>query len=203
MSALAADAVTRRLAGLLAGSLHIDIADGCAEVDPGALLPASSRRAYDVRACVRALLDRGEFLQVRRTWAQNVVTGLGRIGGETIGIVANNPIRRGGRLDARAAAKAMLLVRLCDEFGVPLVVLHDVPDPRVSMACHQRTLAHAITGASVRTVGVITRRSWGADAVAVSLGTTTTYAWPSAAPTDTRIIEPSSTRHHIADALSM
>src|SRR6185312_3632351 len=75
---------------------------------------------------VRALLD-GPGVDLHEKWARNIVTTLGRFAGRTVGVIANNPLRLGGCLDAAAAEKAARFVRMCDALGVPLVVLVDVP----------------------------------------------------------------------------
>ncbi|MEV4085624.1 carboxyl transferase domain-containing protein, partial [Nonomuraea fuscirosea] len=96
------------------------------EVDFSTLLPESARRAYDVKPLVNGLLDE-PGLELHPKWAPNIVTTLGRLGGRTVGVIANNPMRLGGCLDATSAEKAARFVRMCDAFGVPLVVLVDVP----------------------------------------------------------------------------
>ncbi|MGH3613340.1 MAG: carboxyl transferase domain-containing protein [Pseudonocardia sp.] len=101
--------------------------------DPAGLLPASRRRAYDVRPVVAAMLDdagdpaRPVSQELQSRFAPNIVTALGRLAGRTVGVVANNPLRLAGCLDWLAAEKAARFVRLCDAAGVPLVVLVDVP----------------------------------------------------------------------------
>src|SRR5215831_20336888 len=89
-------------------------------------LPDSPRRAYDVKPLIGALLD-APGIELHPRWAPNVVTLLGRLAGRTVGVVANNPLRLGGCLDATSAEKAARFVRMCDAFGVPLVVIEDVP----------------------------------------------------------------------------
>ena len=76
---------------------------------------------------VEHLLDDDSALELHPKWAPNVTTTLGRLGGRTVGVVANNPLRLGGCLDSASAEKAARFVRMCDAFGVPLVVLVDVP----------------------------------------------------------------------------
>ena len=91
------------------------------------LLPESKKRAYDVHPLVEAILDEGTAQELHAKWAPNIVTTLGRLGGRTVGVIANNPLRLGGCLDSLSAEKAARFVRMCDAFGVPLVVLVDVP----------------------------------------------------------------------------
>src|SRR5262249_37350781 len=94
--------------------------------DLSALMPAEPNRAYDVKPLVSALLDE-PGVELHAKWAPNVVTTLGRFAGRTVGVIANNPLRLGGCLDAASAEKAARFVRMCDSLGVPLVVLVDVP----------------------------------------------------------------------------
>ena len=90
------------------------------------LLPEGAKRAYDVHPLINGILD-SPGVELHAKWAPNIVTVLGRLGGRTVGVVANNPLRLGGCLDATSAEKAARFVRTCDAFGVPLVVVVDVP----------------------------------------------------------------------------
>jgi acetyl-CoA/propionyl-CoA carboxylase carboxyl transferase subunit len=121
----------RRIVELLARPGTFDPAGVGAGEDLRALLPDSAKRAYDVRPLVRELVDSDEngspFEEIQAKWAPNMVVGLGRLAGRTIGVLANNPLRKGGCLDSLSAEKAARFVRLCDAFGVPLLVVVDVP----------------------------------------------------------------------------
>ncbi|MEK9810427.1 MAG: carboxyl transferase domain-containing protein, partial [Candidatus Nanopelagicales bacterium] len=116
----------RRLALLLGRQGSLDI-DSVQDRNLADLLPESSKRAYDVHPLVEAFLDEGTAFELHEKWAPNIVTTLGRLGGRTVGVVANNPLRLGGCLDSSSAEKAARFVRMCDAFAVPLVVLVDVP----------------------------------------------------------------------------
>jgi acetyl-CoA/propionyl-CoA carboxylase carboxyl transferase subunit len=154
------------------------------------LLPESPRRAYDVRPIVSALLDDASAVELHARWAPNITTTLGRLGGGSVGILANNPIRLGGCLDAASAEKAARFVRMCDAFGIPLVVLVDVPGylPGVSqewdgVVRRGAKLLHAFAEATVPRVTVITRKAYGGAYIAMnsrSLGATRVFAWPGA-----------------------
>jgi len=154
------------------------------------LLPESSRRAYDVRPIVAAVLDEDTAVELHARWAPNMTTTLGRLGGGTVGVLANNPIRLGGCLDAASAEKAARFVRMCDAFGIPLVVLVDVPGylPGVSqewdgVVRRGAKLLHAFAEATVPRVTVITRKAYGGAYIAMnsrSLGATRVFAWPGA-----------------------
>ena len=91
------------------------------------IVPTAPRRAYDMRKVVKVVVDDGEVFEMKPEWAQNLVTGLARVGGQPVGIVANQPMVLGGALDVNAADKAARFVWLCDAFNIPLVFLHDVP----------------------------------------------------------------------------
>ncbi len=185
-----ADALARArsLAGLL-GSQGV-VAERVDDVDAASHLPDSVRRAYDVHPLVQALLDEGTSVELHPRWAPNMVTTLGRLGGRTVGVVANNPLRLGGCLDASSAEKAARFVRMCDAFGVPLVVLVDVPGylPGVGqewdgVVRRGAKLLHAFAEASVPRVTVVTRKAYGGAYVAMnsrSLGATRVLAWPGA-----------------------
>jgi acetyl-CoA/propionyl-CoA carboxylase carboxyl transferase subunit len=157
--------------------------------DLGALLPASAKRAYDVHPLISGVLD-GPGIELHPRWAPNVVTTLGRLGGRTVGVIANNPLRLGGCLDATSAEKAARFVRMCDAFGVPLVVLVDVPGylPGVGqewdgVVRRGAKLLHAFAEATVPRVTLITRKSYGGAYIAMNsraLGATKVFAWPSA-----------------------
>ena len=179
----------RTLANLLGsqGSLNLDEVD---DIDMGAYLPDSARRAYDVHPLVEHMVDDGTFTELHTRWAPNIVVGLGRIGGRTIGVIANNPMRLGGCLDSASAEKAARFVRMCDAFAVPLVVLVDVPGYLPGLGQEWEgvvrrgaKLLHAFAEAVVPRVTVVTRKAYGGAYVAMnsaSLGATKVFAWPDA-----------------------
>jgi acetyl-CoA/propionyl-CoA carboxylase carboxyl transferase subunit len=179
----------RRLAHLLGRQGSLDLA-AIDDSDLGSLLPESSKRAYDVHPLVERFLDEGTMVELHTKWAPNVVVALGRLGGRTVGIVANNPLRLGGCLDSASAEKAARFVRMCDAFAVPLVVLVDVPGylPGVGqewdgVVRRGAKLLHAFAECVVPRVTVVTRKAYGGAFVAMnsaSLGATRVYAWPGA-----------------------
>src|SRR5918999_3761856 len=122
-----ADAIAqgRSLATLLAD--QGTTADRVTDVDLATLLPESPKRAYDVHPLIDGVLDPGSTVELHARWAPNMTIALGRLGGRTVGVVANNPLRLGGCLDSLSAEKAARFVRMCDTFGVPLVVVVDTP----------------------------------------------------------------------------
>jgi len=165
-------------------------ADEVADTDLAALLPASPRRAYDVHPLINGVLDEGSTVELHARWAPNVTVALGRLGGRTVGVVANNPLRLGGCLDSLSAEKAARFVRMCDTFGVPLVVLVDVPGylPGVGqewdgVVRRGAKLLHAFAEAVVPRVTLVTRKAYGGAYIAMnarSLGATKVFAWPGA-----------------------
>ncbi|MEV0145900.1 MULTISPECIES: carboxyl transferase domain-containing protein [unclassified Nonomuraea] len=178
----------RRLAVLLGHQGRVRTSE-VAEVDFSSLLPESARRAYDVKPLVNGLLDE-PGVELHPKWAPNIVTTLGRLGGRTVGVVANNPLRLAGCLDSTSAEKAARFVRMCDAFGVPLVVLVDVPGylPGVGqehggVVRRGAKLLHAFAEASVPRVTLVTRKAYGGAYVAMNsraLGATKVFAWPTA-----------------------
>ncbi|MGI8459319.1 MAG: acyl-CoA carboxylase subunit beta [Propionibacteriaceae bacterium] len=178
----------RRLTTLLAsqGLVAADVAD----VDLASLLPESPKRAYDVHPLINGVLDQGSTVELHARWAPNVTIALGRLGGRTVGVIANNPLRLGGCLDSLSAEKAARFVRMCDTFGVPLVVLVDVPGylPGVGqewdgVVRRGAKLLHAFGEAVVPRVTLVTRKAYGGAYIAMnsrSLGATKVFAWPGA-----------------------
>ncbi len=159
------------------------------EPDLSTLLPESPRRAYDVHPLIGGLLD-GPGIELHPRWAPNIVTTLGRLGGRTVGVIANNPLRLGGCLDSTSAEKAARFVRMCDAFGVPLVVLVDVPGylPGVGqewdgVVRRGAKLLHAFAEATVPRVTLVTRKAYGGAYIAMNsraLGAAKVFAWPGA-----------------------
>ncbi|GGO80169.1 acyl-CoA carboxylase subunit beta [Nonomuraea cavernae] len=176
----------RQLASLLGHQGRVRASD-IGEIDFSSLLPESARRAYDVKPLVNGLLDE-PGIELHPKWAPNIVTSLGRLGGRTVGVIANNPMRLGGCLDATSAEKAARFVRMCDAFGVPLVVLVDVPGylPGVGqehdgVVRRGAKLLHAFAEASVPRVTLVTRKAYGGAYIAMNsraLGATKVFAWP-------------------------
>ena len=184
-------AQARTLAALLGRQGRLTPADIPATAEAGhdlaARIPAEANRAYDVKPVVKALLDE-PGVELHAKWAPNVVTTLGRFGGRTVGVIANNPLRLGGCLDATSAEKAARFVRMCDSLGVPLIVLVDVPGylPGLGqewdgVVRRGAKLLHAFAEAVVPRVTLVTRKAFGGAYIAMnsrSLGATAVFAWP-------------------------
>jgi acetyl-CoA/propionyl-CoA carboxylase carboxyl transferase subunit len=157
--------------------------------DLGLFVPDANKRVYEVHPLISALLDDdSEKLELLPMWAPNIVTTLGRLGGRTVGIVANNPQHLGAALDSAAAEKAARFVRTCDSFGIPLIVLVDVPGflPGAGQEWEGAVrrgakLLHAFGEAVVPRITLITRKAYGGAYVAMNsraLGATKVFAWP-------------------------
>jgi acetyl-CoA/propionyl-CoA carboxylase carboxyl transferase subunit len=178
----------RRMVGLLGGQGSLDLAT-VVDRDLSVHLPGQANRAYDVHPLVHDLLDEPPA-ELHPRWAPNIVTAVGRLGGRTVGVIANNPLRLGGCLDSASAEKAARFVRMCDSLGVPLVVVTDVPGylPGVGqewdgVVRRGAKLLHAFAEAVVPRVTLVTRKAYGGAYIAMnsrSLGATRVLAWPSA-----------------------
>jgi acetyl-CoA/propionyl-CoA carboxylase carboxyl transferase subunit len=186
----AALGTARVVTSLLAAQHTFELQALGPDPDLAALLPESAKRAYDVHPLIEGILDESTFVELHAKWAPNIVTGLGRLASRTVGVIANNPLRLGGCLDSPSAEKAARFVRMCDAFGVPLVVLVDVPGylPGVGqewdgIVRRGAKLLHAFGEAVVPRVTLVTRKAYGGAYIAMnarSLGASTVYAWPGA-----------------------
>ncbi len=132
------------------------------------ILPDNPSHSYDMREVIHAVVDDGEFFEVHRDFARNILTGFAHLGGHSIGIVANQPAVLAGVLDIDSAVKAARFVRLCDAFNLPLVVFEDVPGflPGVGqehggIIRHGAKLLYAFAEATVPKLTVITRKAYG------------------------------------------
>jgi acetyl-CoA/propionyl-CoA carboxylase carboxyl transferase subunit len=172
----------RRLANLFARQGFVDPSAMTTTEDLRLLLPERANRAYDVRPLVRRILDGGgeseAFEELQARWAPNVVVGLGRLGGRSVGVIASNPLGKGGCLDSFSAEKAARFVRMCDSFGVPLLVIVDLPglgQEWGGVVRSEAKLSHAFAEASVPRVTLVTRKAYGGAYIAMksrSLGAT-------------------------------
>jgi acetyl-CoA/propionyl-CoA carboxylase carboxyl transferase subunit len=169
------------------GTINTNVADA----DLSVHVPDAPKRSYEVHPLIDAILDAdGEKLELLPMWAENMTTVLGRLGGATVGVIANNPAHIGGALDSSAGEKAARFVRTCDAFGIPLIVIADVPGflPGAGQEWEGAVrrgakLLHAFAEAVVPRVTLITRRAYGGAYVAMNsktLGASKVFAWPTA-----------------------
>jgi acetyl-CoA carboxylase carboxyltransferase component len=133
------------------------------------LLPESPRKAYDMYKLIGAIVDHGEYLDVKPRFARSIITCLARVGGQPVGVVANQPNHLGGILDVDSADKAARFMQICDAFNVPLVFLQDVPGFMVGSKVehagiirHGAKMLHVMAAATVPKVTVVVRKAYGA-----------------------------------------
>ena len=154
------------------------------------IIPASAQQPYDMRDVVKELVDGGAFLEIQPDFSANIVVGFARIGGRSIGIVANQPAVLAGVLDIGASTKAARFVRTCDAFNVPLLVLEDVPGflPGTDqewngIITNGAKLLYAFSEATVPRITVITRKAYGGAYDVMNskhIGADLNFAWPTA-----------------------
>jgi propionyl-CoA carboxylase beta chain len=139
-------------------------------MDPAldALVPADPNRPYDMRDVIARVVDRGEFLEVHAAFAPNLVVGFARLGGRSVGVVAQQPAVLAGVLDINSSVKGARFVRFCDAFNIPLVTFVDVPgflpgtaQEHGGIIKHGAKLLYAYCEATVPKLAVITRKAYG------------------------------------------
>ena len=154
------------------------------------LIPDNPNKAYDMYAVVRSIVDDGDFFEVHRDFARNIIVGFAHMGGRSVGVVANQPGVLAGVLDINASRKAARFVRFCDAFNIPLVTLVDVPgflcgtqQEYGAIITNGAKLLYAYGEATVPKVTVTLRKSYGGAHIVMSckqLRGDINYAWPSA-----------------------
>lgn len=160
------------------------------EVSLDTIIPNSANQPYDMMEIIRKLVDEGDFVELQREHAGNIITGFARLDGETVGIVANQPMVLAGVLDINSSKKAARFVRFCDAFNIPILTLVDVPGflPGTAQEFggiikHGAKLLFAYAEATVPKVTLITRKAYGGayDVMASKhIRADVNYAWPSA-----------------------
>lgn len=143
--------------------------------DLSALVPANERQAYDMRRFVKGLVDEGSLCELHALWAREIVVGFARLDGRPVGVVANNPMFKGGVLFVDSADKATRFIRTCDAFNVPLLFLSDVPGFMVGSAVeregiirHGAKLISAVSESTVPKICVVVRKAYGAGLYAMA-----------------------------------
>ena len=155
-----------------------------------AIIPDDPKKSYDMRDVVREVLDSGSFYEAQALFAENIVTGLGRAAGRTVGIIANQPMVMGGALDVNASDKAARFIRFCDAFNIPIVTFTDVPgylpgsdQEWMGIIRHGAKLLWVYSEATVPKITIITRKAYGGSYLAMcsrDLGADLVLAWPTA-----------------------
>lgn len=154
------------------------------------IVPASTNQPYDMRAVITGICDADSFMEVHKDYAENIVVGFARLGGRSIGIVANQPMCLAGVLDIESSRKGARFTRFCDCFNIPLLVLVDVPGflPGTDQEWHGiitngAKLLYALSEATVPRCTVITRKAYGGAYDVMNskhIGADMNYAWPTA-----------------------
>ena len=154
------------------------------------IVPNDSAKPYNMKEIITRIVDNGEFLEVHKHWATNIIVGFARIAGNVVGIVANNPEEFGGAIDVDAADKAARFIRFCDAFNIPLVSLTDTPgyvpgtdQEYKGIIRHGAKMLYAFAEATVPKINIIIRKAYGGAHIAMdihSLGADLVFAWPTA-----------------------
>jgi len=155
------------------------------------IVPSNAQRAYDVRKVIRKILDNEDFMEAKPDFARNIVVGFGRMGGQSIGVIANQPMFLGGSLTVDSSDKSARFLRFCDAFNIPLLFLVDNPGylPGVQqehsgIIRHGAKLLYAFSESTVPKVAVVIRKAYGGGHWAMgghkAHGTDVVYAWPNA-----------------------
>ncbi|MFH1033051.1 MAG: acyl-CoA carboxylase subunit beta [Pseudomonadota bacterium] len=170
----------------------LDLRDPLDRSDPALdyLVPPNPNQTYDMKILINSVLDGAEFLEIQPHFARNIICGLGRLGGQTIGLIANQPAVLAGVLDIHASAKAARFVRFCDAFNIPLVCLVDVPgfmpgpeQEHGGIIRHGAKLLYAFVEATVPRITVILRKAYGGAYVVMNskhIRCDINFAWPTA-----------------------
>ena len=164
----------------------IDRVDDCLNE----IIPDQPNKGYNMYEVIGTIVDNGEFLEIHRDWAKNIIIGFARFNGQSVGIVANQPMVMAGALDSNASRKAARFVRFCDAFNIPLVTLVDVPgflpgtgQEYNGVIVHGAKLLYAYGEATVPKITVTLRKSYGGAYIVMSskhLRSDVNLAWPSA-----------------------
>ena len=171
-------------------SMKVDI--DMTETDAGAeleeIVPDDQRKVYDIRQVISILMDRDSFYECKERYARNLVIGFGRLQGETIGIVASQPLEMGGSLDAKAAEKAARFIRFCDCFDIPILTLVDTPgffpgkrQEEEGIIRRGAKRLYAYSEATVPKITLVLRKAYGGAYIAMNskcMGADLVYAWP-------------------------
>ncbi|MDX1764924.1 MAG: acyl-CoA carboxylase subunit beta [bacterium] len=170
----------------------LDLRDPAERTDPALdyLVPANPNQTYDMKILITSILDGAEFLEVQPNFARNIIVGFGRLGGQTIGLIANQPAVLAGVLDTQASEKAARFVRFCDAFNIPLICLEDVPgfmpgpeQEHGGIIRHGAKLLYAFVEATVPRITVIIRKAYGGAYVVMNskhIRCDINFAWPTA-----------------------
>ncbi|MGE5704518.1 MAG: acyl-CoA carboxylase subunit beta [Clostridia bacterium] len=154
------------------------------------LVPVAGTKVYDVKKVLELIVDNGDFMEVQPNFARNIVVGFGRIDGQSVGLIANQPKVMAGGLDIDSSDKLARFIRTCDSFNIPLITFVDVTGffPGINqehggIIRHGAKILYAYSEATVPKITVITRKAYGGAYVALNsnaIGADVVYAWPNA-----------------------
>ncbi|MBN2742290.1 acetyl-CoA carboxylase carboxyltransferase component [Breznakibacter xylanolyticus] len=154
------------------------------------IIPADPKKPYDVRDVIRAIVDDSDFFEIQELFAANIVIGFGRMNGQTVGFVANQPLVLAGVLDCDSSDKAARFIRFCNAFSIPIVTLEDMPgylpgvdQEHAGVIRHGAKVLYAYSEATVPKITVILRKAYGGGYIAMNsrhLGADFMFAWPTA-----------------------
>jgi acetyl-CoA carboxylase carboxyltransferase component len=172
---------------------HIEMGDDPLREDDSLweIVPEDSKKSYDMRQVISRVVDAGKFCEVHRGFAANILVGFARLGGDTVGIIANQPRVFAGCLDINASDKAARFIRFCDAFNIPLITLVDVPGymPGLEQEYggiirHGAKMIFAYAEATVPKITVVLRKAYGGGVSGMCAskerGADELLAWPSA-----------------------
>ncbi len=171
-------------------SIKTDDSADRVDISLNTLVPENSNQPYNMLELVEKILDEGDFFEIQKEYAKNIIVGFGRLRGETIGIVANQPLHLAGCLDIKASEKAARFIRFCDAFNIPIVTFIDVPgflpgtdQEHNGIIKHGAKLLYAYGEATVPKISVITRKAYGGAYIVMNskhLKGDINYAWANA-----------------------
>jgi len=160
------------------------------EFDINKIIPEDPSHPYDVRNVIKSVCDDSDFFEIHENWAANIVIGFCRMNGDTVGVVANQPLVLAGVLDVDSSIKAARFIRFCDAFSIPLLTFVDLPgylpgvdQEHAGVIRHGAKMLYAYSEASVPKITVILRKAYGGGYIAMCsrhLGSDFVFAWPTA-----------------------
>ncbi len=163
-----------------------EVDNSCARIRQ--IVPDNSRNPYDVKEVIACIADRGSFFEVQEEFAPNAVIGFGRMAGESVGFVANQPCQLAGSIDYHASDKMARFIRFCDCFNIPVITLIDVPaflpgtaQEHNGIIRHGAKVLYAYSEATVPKISLIMRKAYGGAYIAMNskeMGADMVFAWP-------------------------
>lgn len=155
------------------------------------VLPANPHKAYDMHEIIKLIVDDGDFLEVKAQFAPEIIVGFARLGGRTVGIVANQPMAKAGSLTAESSSKQARFIRFCDCFNIPLILLIDTPaympgsaQERAGTIKHGSKILYALCEAVVPRIAIVLRKAYGGGTLGMGviqgLQTDLLFLWPTA-----------------------